>query len=251
MNDTPRRKHRRVWIAAAVAAVTVVACVTGAWLYLDRGRSSFTSATPDRALYPVRGIDISAHNGVIDFERVRADSIDFVYIKATEGATFKDRMFADNIRHARRSGLMTGAYHFFRFDTPGHMQALNFMNSLRGRDFELMPAIDVEEWGNPSGVTTQTILGRLSEMVGYMKAHGLDVVIYTNKDGYQRFFDGTPSELPLWICSFTNPPGPDEWRLWQHSHRGKVDGIDGSVDLNTFNGGRLEFERWLSHVRLR
>ena len=76
--------------------------------------------------YEIVGIDVSAHNGDIDFDRVKAEGIEFVFIKATEGSTFKDKRFVDNVRKARKAGLKVGAYHFFRFDTPGYMQGLNF-----------------------------------------------------------------------------------------------------------------------------
>lgn len=69
--------------------------------------------------YEVRGIDISAHNGPIDFERIRNEGIDFVFMKASEGSGFKDVAFFDNYRNARKAGLKVGAYHFFRFDEIG------------------------------------------------------------------------------------------------------------------------------------
>jgi len=245
----PRQvKHYRRIIVFAAVLVIVALAGTGVWIYCGRGRSSFTSAHPDRALYPVRGIDISAHNGIVDFEALSADSIDFVIIKATEGATFKDRAFDDNMRMVRRSSLAVGVYHFFRFDSPGHMQALNFLNCIRGRDFDMPLVIDVEEWGNPSDVSTDVVLDRLSEMADYIVARGYRVMIYTNKDGYARFFNNRPGRFPLWICSFTNPPGPSEWQLWQYSHRGGVDGVDGNVDMNTFNGSRDDWRRWLDSM---
>ncbi|MDE6377369.1 MAG: hypothetical protein K2K72_01335, partial [Duncaniella sp.] len=81
--------------------------------------------------YETVGIDISAHNGEIDFNKVRDEGVKFVIVKATEGGTFKDRRFIENIRKAREAGLKVGAYHFFRFDTPGYIQGLNFVNSLK------------------------------------------------------------------------------------------------------------------------
>lgn len=236
-------------IVAAVAALAAVAA--GLWLYLDKGRSSFSSANPSRERYPVRGIDVSAHNNDIDFAAAHsADSIAFVFVKATEGATFKDRNFVRNVNSARQAGLAVGAYHFFRFESPGVMQALNFLNSVRGRRLDLPLVIDIEEWGNPRNVPTDIITSRLSEMIDYISAHGYKVMIYTNKDGFKRFFsEHIPGDMPLWICSFTDPPGPRNWLFWQHSHRGNVTGINGHVDLNVFNGAADSWKDWIEQSR--
>ena len=53
--------------------------------------------------HEIVGIDVSAHNGDIDFERVKAEGIEFVIIKASEGSTFKDKRFVDNVRKARKA----------------------------------------------------------------------------------------------------------------------------------------------------
>lgn len=237
-------KKRRIVIAVIIIAAIIFGLALY-MIYFTRSRAIIASANPDKSLYPITGIDISAHNGEIDFDAVAADSVDFVYVKATEGGDFKDRNFYDNIRKARKAGLKVGAYHFFRFDAPGHMQALNFLNSIGNRQLDLPLAIDVEEWGNPGGIDDDTILGRLGEMTDYLESRGYRVIVYTNKKGFTRFIDQRRPRM-LWICSFTNPPGPDKWQLWQHTHRGNIDGIKGSVDVNTFNGSRDKWESWLN-----
>lgn len=202
----------------------------------------------NRELYPVRGIDISAHNGQIDFSKVIADSIDFVYIKASEGGTWRDALFEQNYRAATDAGLLVGIYHFFRFDVPGWKQSVNVLSALSGRHLDLPIAIDVEEWGNPGEFTTQEIIENLRSLVELLRQNGREPIIYTNKNGYFRFVRGTFDDVGLWICSFTTPPIPDHerWHLWQHSHIGKVKGIKGPVDLCTFNEPlRGSFEAWI------
>lgn len=204
---------------------------------------------PSRERFPVAGIDISAHNGdSIDFEAVRADSVEFVLIKATEGADFKDRNFLRNLREARRAGLKVGAYHFYRFDRSGYTQALNFLNSVRGRELDLPLVIDIEEWTNPKEYQTGGILKNLDRMISHLTARGYRVMLYTNKDGYERFIRGRFDSYPVWISSFTEPDEDIEWDLWQHSHRGSVDGVDSKVDLNRFKGSYSEWEEWLGTV---
>lgn len=198
----------------------------------------------DRSRYPVKGIDVSSHNGEIDFRAVAADSVSFVYIKATEGAYWQDSCFERNFDGARAAGLRVGAYHFFRFDVSGLRQAYNFLDGLHGRKPDLPVVIDLEEWKNAPDVTTADIIDRLAVMTDRLKAEGLDVMIYTNKSGYSRFLHRRFDDLELWICSFTDPPTGGPWRLWQHSHLGRVRGISGPVDMNTFNGSAEEFAKF-------
>ena len=204
--------------------------------------------SPDPAAYPVRGIDISAHNGVVDFDKVASVGMDFVILKSTEGATFKDKNFATNYRKARKAGLKVGAYHFFRFDVGGYMQALNLMHSIKGRRLELPVVIDVEEWSNPRDHTTHDILTRLQTMINTLEAHGYHVMLYSNKDGFEKFFSQQFAHYPLWLCSFTGAPEAGNMRLWQFSHVGRVSGVDGKVDINTFNGSAAAWQQWLDEL---
>ena len=75
----------------------------------------FMGFSPDRNVYPLRGIDVSNHQGQIDWPRVAKDDVAFAIIKATEGGDFVDKSFARNIEAARAAGLTVGAYHFFTF----------------------------------------------------------------------------------------------------------------------------------------
>lgn len=196
---------------------------------------------PDPQRYEVRGIDVSAHNGEIDFGKVREQGYEFVIVKATEGGTFRDRRFIDNLRRAREAGLKVGAYHFFRFDTPGYMQGLNFAGVLEGRAIDLPVVIDIEEWTNPNSQATPLVVTRLAEMIDHLESRGHKVMLYTNKNGYNRFIRELPRSLPLWICSLGEEPSEGDWTLWQATHSGRVDGIDHPVDINAFRGTREEW----------
>lgn len=200
---------------------------------------------PDPTKFEVRGVDVSAHNGKIDFDKVAASGISFAIIKATEGGTFKDRRFVENLKKAREAGLKVGAYHFFRFDTPGYMQGLNFLNSVRGRKIDLPLVIDLEEWANPNSQPTPMVLNRLNEMIDHIESHGYSVMIYTNKNGYSRFVKGRLEGYPLWICSLMDEPDDVEWAFWQATHNGRVEGIEHPVDINAFNGSQLEWMEFL------
>lgn len=219
------------WFAGGMVAF---AAGVGWWGY---NRYFSERANPSEEVYDVRGVDISAHNGDVDFEKLKGSGVKFAYIKATEGTDFQDRNFVRNATGMKRAGIPAGAYHFFRFDTDGEMQGYNFLRALDGRRFELPPAIDVEEWANADEPRTGQIMRSLRQMIDVMRAGGYEPMIYTNKDGYERFVKGKLERVALWICSFTDPPLDDgrEWVMWQFSHRGEVEGVSGAVDMNAVN----------------
>lgn len=239
-------ENRLARLLAVVIIVSTALLIAGvAWQRADRSRRPHVE--PDRRLYPIRGIDISSHNGPVDFGAAAADGIAFVYLKASEGLSFRDSSFCRNHAAARAAGMAVGAYHFFRFDCDGRRQAINMLAAVDTCRLDLPLAIDVEEWGNAAGCTTETVVMRLHAMVDYLRAQGRRVVVYTNKNGFWRFVhrnfeDG--DSVGVWICSFTSPPLPgDVWTFWQHSHQGRVSGIRGPVDLNTFRGDSAAWRR--------
>lgn len=201
--------------------------------------------------YEVKGADISAHNGDVDFRLLAREGIEFVFIKATEGVRFKDTMFHRNYRRASDAGMKIGAYHFFRFDSPGYLQALNIMHSVRGKKLDLPIVIDVEEWTNPSDRNTEAIVAQILDMARTLRSNGYDAMIYTNKDGYNRFVQGRLEEFPLWLCSFSDIDKEVRWRFWQYSHRGIIRGIERMVDLNVFGGTRQEWNSLIAGDTLR
>ncbi len=236
--------NRTKKIAILLTVVVITGTIIG--LYFSFKSNDNKGVQLSREEYPVCGIDISAHNGIIDFYALKHDSIDFVMIKATEGVSFKDSKFLDNYHKARKAGLKVGAYHFFRFETDGLMQALNFINSVKDISLDLPLMLDVEEWRNTKG-DTKSIVSRLSSMINHLVSNGYNIILYSNKDGFNRFIHNRFDKYPLWICSFSNPPIDAQWTFWQHTHWGKVKGIYGNVDINTFNGSRQQWEEWLAN----
>lgn len=237
MNDFYLSK-RSWWVFAtafvAVAAVAFVAIIR------------YDGSAPDISEYTVRGVDVSAHNGIVNFDSVKSAGYDFVIAKATEGASFKDSRFAFNMAQARKAGLKVGAYHFYRFDVSPYLQGLNIVHSLRGQKLDLPVAIDVEQWSNPSGHTALSVLDGVNELVRYLRSRGFRVMVYTNKRGFERYLQGRKVDYPLWLCSLSDLEDKSQCRLWQYSHSGKVKGVAGAIDQNVFTGSRQEWNQWLS-----
>src|SRR5262245_16273620 len=99
---------------------------------------------PSFRRYPVQGLDVSAHQGNIDWKQVASGPWSFVYIKASEGGDFKDPSFGANWAASGKTGLLRGAYHFFTFCRPGKDQAANFIASVPREAGSLPPVADLE-----------------------------------------------------------------------------------------------------------
>lgn len=197
--------------------------------------------------YLIWGIDISAHTGQINWEVVKEHNIDFIYVKASEGATRKDKRFQENAKGARNAGIPVGAYHFFNFNRDGHRQADNFLSTIKDFEFDLPPVVDVEEWGNVVRRPKKQIVDDLVEFVKMVEREtGKKVLIYTNKDTYKHYIKDNFPDHDIWICSFDHTPKIDKrWTFWQYHHHGRLKGIQGKVDFNVFYGNTLEWKDYL------
>lgn len=230
-------------IAIDFLAVAVLLLFASIWAY-----TTFISTPPyvDENRYPIKGIDISSHNGMMNLQAAADDGISFAFIKATEGKNFRDENFRLNYQKAKEAGLMVGAYHFFRFDRGGVEQAINLLDAVGDRKLDLGIVIDVENEGNATNIDRQTIIDRLGRMIEYLNLKGHRVMIYTNRNGYYDYVAEDFRGMPLWICSFQEVPINAEWAFWQYNHRGKVKGIKGNVDLNVFAGNKTEWDIFLT-----
>ncbi len=211
----------------------VVGCAVfgGSYMY-------FMSFPPDRDAYPVRGIDVSNHQGVVDWRRVAADDVSFAVIKATEGGDWVDKSFARNIAAAKEAGLAVGAYHFFTFCRPGAEQARNFIATVPGDQDLLPPVVDIEFHGNcPARPTPEQFSAELAALLDPVEAHfGKPAVIYLIGEA-ERLYGAIMPDRLRWVRSLSLHPGHEAWVYWQYHNMGRVDGIEGDVDLNVLQGG--------------
>lgn len=175
------------------------------------------------------GIDVSNHQGTVDWGKVHAAGHRFAWCKATEGTTFTDAYWARNREQAAKAGVRVGAYHFARGQT-GEVD--HFLSVARPRPGELLPVLDVEAPGISAGWVKSAILN-LRDGIGEWP------VVY-GSPGYLSplRLDASLAACPLWVAHYTNDPNPivpspwGMWTAWQHSSDGSVPGISGRVDLN-------------------
>lgn len=208
---------------------------------------------PSKAKYPVRGVDVSHYQGEIDWKLLAGQDVQFAYIKASEGSSHMDEKFAYNWEHAAETGLKTGAYHFFSFDSPGETQAENFISVVGIREGMLPPVIDVEYYADKKTNPPEpdALREQLQAMLDKVQEYYQTIpVIYSTEEVWEAFLKGYFDGYPLWIRNvFTKPDSGAEWTFWQYSNRGRLKGYSGEegfIDLNAFYGGEEEWNRWLS-----
>ena len=229
-------------LLGAAVALGVAAALGLGGLGLQRGWWRLNH--PDDSRFPVWGIDVSHHQGHIDWPAVATEPrIAFAYVKATEGGDWTDPRFAENWREARRAGLRVGAYHFFTFCRPPLDQARHFLSILPREPGMLPPAVDLEFGGNCSKTPERHALQRdLAVWLDAVEqAIGARPVIYVTGEAYEAFLAGSDIEHPIWIRDiWAEPRLPDgaRWAFWQFANRGRIPGIDTFVDLNVFAGSR-------------
>ena len=203
----------------------------------------------------LEGVDVSHHEGVIDWDKVRDDGIAFAICKATEGRTFEDSKVERNLTKCREAGIVPGMYHFYRHDVDPEAQAAHFINRLSLlQPGDLVPAIDVEGPGDGGGsfdYPRSEVVRRVGVVVRAVQAAvGRAPMIYTYPSAWKELTNNSAAfagECPLWIASYkVQTPklmgGWTEHTVWQWTDMGKVKGIGGGVDRDRFNGGLSELK---------
>ena len=242
---------RRIkFIIGAVLLLNILFVGTLVYELLKSGVIRFNY--PDKKEFPVRGIDVSHHQGKIDWKKLTTQDVHFAYIKATEGEDFLDEDFKQNWLAARDAGIVPGAYHYFTLCKTGYEQANNFLARIGlPSAHTLPPAVDLEFAGNckarPSPEALHKELEIFLDLV--QQAWGCRVVLYSDSDFYETYLQNEFTDNPLWIRDLYRQPSQRqyrEWQFWQYANRGKLDGIKGFVDLNVSRGDLAQFNRLLS-----
>ncbi|MBC7720801.1 MAG: glycoside hydrolase family 25 protein [Pedobacter sp.] len=198
--------------------------------------------------YSLHGIDVSSHQSIIYWPSVKAMkvnniSINFAFIKATEGTNDADKLFAKNWKITKQLGIIHGAYHFFLATKNGAIQAHNFIKITNLQKGDLPPVVDVEQL---YGVAPNVMQQRLQQCLDSLESqYHIKPIIYTYIDFYTHFLGEKFDNYPLWIAHYLESDKPRikrNWLFWQHSEHGHVNGIITSVDCNVFKGDSLEFK---------
>lgn len=189
------------------------------------------------------GIDVSNHQGIVNWTAVAASGIQFAFAKASEGTGFIDPFFARNWQGMKDAGLLRGAYHFFRPGLGAITQANLFIQRVQSlAPGDLPPVIDVEV---PDGQSAAVIVNGIKQWIERVRTVlGRDPLIYTGPSFWQTRTGNSTAfsqKFPLWIAHYgvAQPIVPGGWpfhTFHQFTSSGHVNGVSGNVDMNRFNG---------------
>ncbi|MEQ8706578.1 MAG: GH25 family lysozyme [Phaeodactylibacter sp.] len=188
--------------------------------------------------YEVHGIDVSHYQADIDWNVVAAQGVQFAFVKASEGMTLIDTLFCENWFELKEANIRRGAYHFFRPRTPVFEQAMNFQTTVKIESSDLPPVLDVEVL---DGVSKVELVSSVLTWLYLTEIHyGVKPILYTNLKFYNKYLAGHFDEYPLWIARYSRREPTlacgREWQFWQYGNRGSLEGIEGPVDFNVFQG---------------
>ncbi|WP_422115934.1 GH25 family lysozyme [Brachybacterium sp. UNK5269] len=182
----------------------------------------------------VMGIDVSSHQGEIDWAQVAGDGVVFAYVKATEGSGFVDSSFRRNWDGARAAGITPGAYHYFTLCSPGADQAADFLAAAPPDDSALPPALDLEFDGaceeRPEAARAQAEIDAFTAAVE--REWGRRLVIYSSVEWRDHYGLPVAGPRPDWLFSAGERPEQEDWAVWQLRFDGDVAGISGGVDID-------------------
>ena len=229
----------------------------------SRTRTIFLSNMSPNGFEP--GLDVSDFDATVNWARVKSAGYSFAFTKATEGGTFRASTFPRNWRLMEQSGIIRGAYHFFRPTTDPERQARNFLDYINDVDpiqeDDLPPALDLESF--PNSVRRQWESLDRAERVRRVQTW-IDVIedkikrrpiIYTSFGFWNEFMAGVTefSSYPLWVANYTTrrrPTLPREWSnwvFWQFTDTAEIPGIPTpDEDGDRFNGSLSDLVQFVS-----
>lgn len=197
----------------------------------------------------IKGIDVSHHQGNIDWLMAAESGIQFAYIKATEGVGYIDPAFRRNATGAPAVGLKVGFYHYARPETGNSpvQEAESFASAVNGLKSDLPHVLDLEDDKDHkvSALGAAFLTNWAYEWLAEVrKRTGHKVMLYTGGSFARSYCGSKLAEFPLWIAHYgvDTPMANNTWRKWsmfQYASDGKVPGISGKVDMNV-----MELDFW-------
>lgn len=187
--------------------------------------------------FNIKGVDISNNNNLSDLSTLTNNGVEYLYLKATEGATFKDSTSIDRYYQAKELGMKVGFYHFLVSTSSPQAQAESFYNYIKDYNNDLIPMLDVErDW---NGMSNATIA-----FIKHFKAISDDMQlgIYTYSGFISNFTQkaiDVIKDLPCWIANYrkdyegVNTGFFNNIVGWQYSENGNIGSFTG--DCNVFN----------------
>ena len=186
------------------------------------------------------GIDVSNHQGDIDWETVKNSGVEFVFIRIgyghnREAKIMEDEKFRQNLEEARNAGLKVGLY-FYSYATEiweAEEQANWIVKTLNGEKIDLPIVFDYETWKSFPTYNINIIdLNKVAKrFLDILHDNGYEGMNYSSKYYLNTIWN--ISEYPTWLAHYVSKTNYDkDFKVWQFSNTGEVPGINGFVDLD-------------------
>ena len=191
----------------------------------------------------IKGIDVSAWQGKIDWKTVADYGMDFVIIRITEAGNIVDSQFESNLAGCNKYNIPVGVYKYSYAMTIAEIQseAHKVVSTLNGRKIQFPVFLDLE-YNNQRALGSESIHRMADAFREIVEAAGYKFAIYCNVDWYMNVICSHLKKYDFWIARY--PANDDGWlqeRLrpdfgvgWQYSSKAKIPGISGTVDRNVF-----------------
>lgn len=205
----------------------------------------------------IKGIDVSSYQGKPDCAKVAKSGIKFAILRIHQ-KTGIDSSFEHNYKGCKSNGILIGGYKYSYALAPAQAidEAEDVIATLNGRGLDFPVFYDLE-WTNQRKLGKRAIENIAVSFLTRIKKAGYKVGIYCNLDWYNNVLSDTLKKYDCWIARYpANDNGSVQERLrpsvgvgWQYSSRGKVPGINGSVDMNVFCKDYSENDKEESEVK--
>lgn len=189
-----------------------------------------------------RGIDVSAFQGIIDWDKAKKGGVEFAMIRAGWGTGTLDKYFKRNVQECQRLGIPFGVYWFMYCanDTEAAKNAQACLNAIKGLKLDYPVAADFEydsvSYAAKRGVyVDKTTASRWVKLfLDTVKKAGYEVINYTNLDYYNRYFNNeVNNRYEVWFAYWGSATTMTKASaIWQYSSKGRVNGIVGNVDMD-------------------
>lgn len=183
-----------------------------------------------------QGVDIAHYAYSVDFNALKASGHgQFVYIKTSEGITWRDPKWQQFTSGAKAAGIPYGYYHYFHSNDSGVTQAEVFWGLIKDTGYTVIPAVDVEETdGNDAPVIQRELRAFVDE---FYALSGKKPVIYASTYFINKFIGSGFTDCKLWQADYRGSAASvsgwgNGYTIWQYSGSSKVDGVDNSADLD-------------------
>jgi lysozyme len=189
------------------------------------------------------GFDVSEYQSEIDWEQTyhvdESFELSFVFIRATAGKNKTDIRFKENWKASKERQLIRGAYHYYRPNENSIEQAENFIKNVKLEKGDLPPVLDIEKLPRKQSIDSLKV-GLRRWLKKVEKHYKVKPIIYSGESYYTDFLRDEFSDYPLWIANynFWRNHLEADWLFWQFTEKAQIEGIEGMVDLNVFNGDK-------------